>query len=47
MSSRYPVFKCVHLQSVQYARPVESPVTLTDESLEAIIGGHCKWFTQK
>lgn len=45
--SGHPAFECIHLQSVQYARPVESPVFLSDESLEEIVGGRLKWFTNK
>ncbi|XP_078375825.1 uncharacterized protein LOC144659278 [Oculina patagonica] len=45
--SGHPAFECVHLQSVQYARPFEVPVNLRDDSLEEIVGGRFKWFTVK
>ena len=45
--SGHPAFECVHLQSVQYARPFEKPVDLRDESLEDIVGGRFNWFSIK
>ena len=45
--SGHPAFECVHLQSVQYARPFEKPVDLRDESLEEIVGGRFNWFSIK
>lgn len=45
--SGHPAFECAHLQSVQYARPFEIPVFLCNESLEEIVGGRFKWFTEK
>lgn len=45
--SGHPAFECVHLRSVQYARPFEIPVALHDDSLDEIVGGRLKWFTEK
>ena len=45
--SGHPTSGCVHLQSVQYAHPVQSLVALSDESLDKIVGGSFKWFTRK
>ena len=45
--SGHPAFECVHLQSVQFARPFEIPVSLHNDSLEEIGGGRLKWFNEK
>ena len=44
--SGHPAFECVHLQSIQYALSFSPPVTLTERSLEDLVGQKLRWFKE-
>ena len=44
--SGHPTFECIHLQSVQYALPYQQPVTLTQTSLDDLVGRKLAWFKE-
>ena len=44
--SGHPAFECIHLQSVQYAKPYQKPITLTETSLDDLVGRKVAWFKE-
>ena len=44
--SGHPAFECIHLQSIQYAQPYSQPVTLSEHSLNDLVGQKVRWFKE-
>ena len=44
--SGHPAFECVHLQSVQYAHPYILPESLSEQSLNDLVGQKLSWFKE-
>lgn len=44
--SGHPAFACIHLQSEQYAKPYQQPITLTETSLDDLVGQKVAWFKE-